>query len=78
MGGETLSLEREPENPYDENAIKVLYDLDGESLHIGYIAKEDAAFIAPHLDEGSEFVTQVFDFETRGRNLHPLLKISDE
>lgn len=32
----------EPENPYDENAVKVyLYDANGEKHHIGYVGGND-------------------------------------
>lgn len=48
--GEAVALEREPENQYDPFAIKAM---TGNGIHIGYIAKEDAAAIAPQLDEGS-------------------------
>jgi hypothetical protein len=46
-------LEREPLNLHDENAIKVIitngpYD----DFHLGYIAKEVAAKLAPKLDAG--------------------------
>ncbi len=43
---EAVELEREPDNPYDENAIKVI--AHGE--HIGYVAKEDAVEIASIMD----------------------------
>ena len=77
-GGEELYLEREPENQYDANAIKVNYNLDDRLVHIGYIAKEDAIYIAPHMDDGTEFVCTVTGFETRGRNNHPLLRVTDD
>jgi len=73
-----LLLEREPENAYDPNAIKVLFALDDRAVHLGYIAREDAAYIAPQMDEGGEFVASVTGFEQRGKNLHPLLSVSDE
>lgn len=51
--GHVLSLLREPENPYDTNAIQVI---DPESqIFIGFVAKEVAAEIAPLMDEGIEF-----------------------
>ena len=46
--GDKLSLEREPGNPHDSNAIRVSC---GESK-IGYIERKDAAWIAPLLDAG--------------------------
>lgn len=45
--GESLYLEHEKDNPFDENAIKVFYDNE----HIGYINRELAAEIAPLVDQ---------------------------
>jgi hypothetical protein len=36
--GTELELEKEPDNPYDKNAIKVIY----KGFHLGYIDKESA------------------------------------
>lgn len=36
-----LSFEREPENPYDSNAIKVMVNLEGELFRVGYMPKKD-------------------------------------
>lgn len=66
-----LELEREPGNPYDENAIKVNYN----GAHIGYLERGQAAFIAPYLDEGVEFICQVTRLEQRKNNLHPVCDI---
>lgn len=47
-------LEREPKNPHDENAIKVLLKFGNwKNLHLGYIAKETAKVIAPAMDAGT-------------------------
>jgi len=53
-----VELEREPDNEYDPNAIKVnihakmkLTKLHGKQL--GYLRKEVAALLAPKLDAGS-------------------------
>ena len=53
-----VELEREPDNPADENAIKVniagtmkLTKLRGSQL--GYLRKEVAAMLAPKLDAGT-------------------------
>lgn len=43
-------LEPEPENPYDANALAVKVSHDGAVYHVGYIPKDMAALIAPHLD----------------------------
>lgn len=46
--GQTLRLEREPDNPHDANAIKAFF----EDCHIGYVERGTAAWMAPHLDNG--------------------------
>lgn len=66
--GTEIFYEREPENPYDSMAIKVLYNLQ----HVGYIERNQAAFIAPWIDSGTEFSCTVTGVETRGKNIHPL------
>ncbi|WP_277680046.1 HIRAN domain-containing protein, partial [Gracilibacillus dipsosauri] len=41
------SLEKEPDNPHDPNAIKVmLNDAHGKKYHVGYIAKEQTAEVS--------------------------------
>lgn len=67
----TLDLEREPENPYDANAIKVICN----EKHIGYIEAGQAMWIAPRLDRGDQLVCRVERLETVGRNLHPICHI---
>ena len=46
--GDPLTLEREPNNPQDPNAIKVLH----EGRLLGYINREAAQTLAPTLDAG--------------------------
>jgi hypothetical protein len=36
--GEVMALERDPENPYDPNAVKVLHG----AVHVGFVPKEKA------------------------------------
>jgi len=67
-----LQLEREPMNPHDEFAIKVMYQ--GE--HIGYIERGQAAFISPQIDDGQKYICTVDDMIQRGRNIHPLCTIA--
>lgn len=47
-----LSLERDPENAYDPNAIRVLLTLTGqpEAYMIGHVSAAVAAQLAPYLD----------------------------
>jgi hypothetical protein len=47
----SLYFEREPDNPYDPNAIKVMAKVAGKgSAQIGYVAKELAEYISVELD----------------------------
>lgn len=60
--GDTLQLELEPENQYDQNAIKVI----GDGMHVGYIERQQAAWIAPAADGAAELSAVVT--EARGRD----------
>lgn len=47
-----LLLQRDPENPYDPNAIKVLFQIDEHIFHhIGFIAAVYAKKLSPLLEE---------------------------
>ncbi len=56
-----LMLEREPDNEYDSNAIKVIAPIYNEAkvieniAHIGYVPKDSNTELAAMLDEGSKF-----------------------
>ena len=47
MQKQKLKFVREPDNEYDENAIKVLLN----DKQIGYISRDDAEQFAPYLDD---------------------------
>jgi hypothetical protein len=55
--GDPVLLFREPTNPDDPNAIKVL-DFDCEGF-VGYIAREKAAIMAPLIDAGWVYTAKV-------------------
>ena len=74
LPGQELTLVREPENPYDAYAIKVL---SGNS-HIGYIEATVACWAALDLDENPAYCCTVTDFETKGKNLHPIVLIETD
>jgi hypothetical protein len=65
------TLEREPENIHDENAVKVVIT-EGEIFHLGYLARQTAAVFAPTMDEGtfpfepSELLTDIDEESGRG------------
>ena len=69
----TLTLEREPDNRFDQMAIKVLYN----NQFIGYIEAKQACFIAPHMDAGTKFTCTVMDLITKNNNLHPVCTIQE-
>lgn len=62
-----LELVREPGNPYDPNAVKVMAKVKGAegSFTLGYLKKELAARTAPLMDAGAEAVAR-FDGITGG------------
>lgn len=67
-----FDLEREPLNPYDGFAIKVLYQ--GE--HIGYIERRQAMFIAPWMDQGAVYSCRATEFRQIKNNLHPIVTLT--
>ena len=54
--GDELVLERDSNNKYDKNAIKVL---DSDKHHIGYIDSFYACYLAPKLDLGIEYTMKL-------------------
>ena len=56
--GDLLYLESEPENPYDENAIKVM---NAEDEQIGYLSRDLAKTLAKRMDNGEEFYVELLE-----------------
>ena len=59
-----VSLVRNPENPYDKNAIEVRF---GEQM-LGHLPKEVAARLAPALDKGEQFLASVYQIRISSEN----------
>lgn len=57
-----LKLQREPENEYDEFAIKILL----EDYHIGYIPRESNEVVARLMDAGKNFHATIVRLEWQG------------
>jgi hypothetical protein len=58
-----LILEREPSNPRDPNAIKVIF----KGFHLGYVQKEVALILSKRMDEGIKpkaVITRIFGTPT--------------
>ena len=59
--GKLLSLEAEPDNEYDSNAVKVIHDPSG--LHIGYLARENNYDVFSALQNATELCIEIVGFE---------------
>lgn len=59
-----VSLVRNPDNPYDSNAIEVRLD----NKMLGHIPKEIAARIAPTMDNGAFYTATVFQVRISPEN----------
>ena len=60
--GTEFTLEADPENPYDSNAVKVLYtDDNDETQFIGFLSKESNAETAEHLGNGLKVKCELLD-----------------
>lgn len=53
--GDPLTLVREPDNPYDPNAVRV--EWRGEKL--GYVPRADNADLARHMDRGTKVEARI-------------------
>lgn len=43
-------LQKEPDNPYDENAIKVMISNEYSEFHVGYVPREYSSRLVNHMD----------------------------
>jgi hypothetical protein len=53
--GDRLQLVREPDNPYDSNAVRV----DWRGAVLGYVPRRDNAAVARQLDRGAALEARV-------------------
>jgi hypothetical protein len=49
-GNEPCRIVPEPTNPHDPNALAVHVAVEGKVLHVGYVPRDLAKQVAPHLD----------------------------
>jgi single-stranded-DNA-specific exonuclease len=72
-GSEPCRIVPEPTNPYDSNALAVWVALEtGERAQVGYVPRDLAELVAPHLD-GEQIMVKLLEitggtdwFPTRG------------
>ncbi|MBV9402769.1 MAG: DEAD/DEAH box helicase, partial [Candidatus Eremiobacteraeota bacterium] len=55
--GAPLTLERQPDNPHDHNAIAILFG----NLQLGFISREHAVHLAPAMDAGAVYRCRIAD-----------------
>ena len=53
--GEKLALAREPDNPYDANAVRV----EWHGRKLGYVPRRENAAVARHLDRGTALQARI-------------------
>ena len=63
-----IRLEREPGNTHDPNAVKVILTEIRPDMHIGYIARDVAARLAPLVDSGRIGIEAAAVTEIDGEN----------
>nr|MCR5654400.1 HIRAN domain-containing protein [Lachnospiraceae bacterium] len=61
--GDTLTLQREPENRFDENAILVL---DGNKRKLGYVPERDNVVFTRLMDAGKYLIAKVNSVDFHG------------
>lgn len=76
QNGMGISLLREPNNPYDENAIAVYLEVGNKAnnVKIGYLKRACAKSLAKKMDEGLKIEAYVRSFDTFYN--HPRVSLS--
>jgi hypothetical protein len=70
--GDRLELVREPDNPYDPNAVRI----DWRGRKLGYLPRHDNAAVARQLDRGAELEARVSRLkENRNRSVRLELEV---
>jgi hypothetical protein len=55
-----VTLERDADNTYNANAVKVMVNVNnGSRYHLGFIPRDLAALLAPLLDKGVELAARL-------------------
>lgn len=66
-------LEREPNNKYDKNAVKVVTLLG----QVGYIGKEYASILSEMMDSGHKFSASIAEVDTYKGNYYMQININE-
>lgn len=68
--GHLLTLEADPDNEYDDHAVKVMYD----DMHIGFLARENNREVFDALQNDEILDIKIVSFEN---TIKPVLLITD-
>jgi hypothetical protein len=68
--GTTALIVPEPTNLHDKNALSVHVNLNGKSIRIGYIPKELAKILAPHVNSGELNISAKLTWVSGSSNVH--------
>jgi DNA polymerase III epsilon subunit-like protein len=63
--GDEISLRREPENPYDKNAIAVEIQTDDGPKQLGYLSRDDAQWLSMRIDAGYPATGDIFSIYSK-------------
>lgn len=69
-----VMLEREPDNKFDKNAVKVV-TMFGQ---VGYIGKDYASILAEMMDAGHSFMATVADVDIYKGNYYMQVRIDEQ
>ena len=67
--GEAVTLEADPDNEYDENAVRIM----ARGEFIGFVAKADNSAVSAALLRGEELTAEVIAFES---SIKPVIEIT--
>ncbi len=67
--GDTLSLQAEPENPYDPSAVRVIHD----GKHIGYLPRENNHHASRLLQQGARLTASVKSIHPTSYHWEPII-----
>lgn len=70
--GHLLSLEPEPDNDYDSNAVRVVHNPTG--THLGYLARENNYEVFKALEREEPLTVEIVGFEN---TIKPTLLVTD-
>ena len=75
--GTRLELQRDPENEYDSNAVKIILPMGQERHFLGFVPRDIAEDLSPKLASGARYYVKVLGFSSED-DIRPLVELFDE